>query len=155
MIAARLGIGGLVSEPGQWLGQLLEKEPDDILVIAVRAVLIVVVGFAAARIASGLAGRIVARRGSAQGQMLTQRFVFYGAISMTGFMLLDTLGVDVSVLLGAAGILTVALGFASQTSASNLISGLFLLGERPFLVGDVIQIGTRTGEVLSVDLLSV
>ena len=36
------------------------------------------------------------------------------------------------VLLGAAGILTVALGFASQTSASNVISGLFLLGERPF-----------------------
>src|SRR5690606_6278295 len=70
-------------------------------------------------------------------------------------MVLDTLGVDVGVLLGAAGILTVAIGFASQTSASNLISGLFLLGARPFSVGDLIEVGTRTGVVLSVDLLSV
>jgi small-conductance mechanosensitive channel len=34
-------------------------------------------------------------------------------------------GFKLSVFLGAAGILTVALGFASQTSATNLISGLF------------------------------
>ena len=62
---------------------------------------------------------------------------------------------DLSVLLGAAGIVTVALGFASQTSASNLISGLFLIGERPFSVGDIIKVGDTTGEVLSIDLLSV
>jgi len=49
----------------------------------------------------------------------------------------------------------VALGFASQTSASNLISGLFLMAERPFVVGDYIQVDDRTGEVLSIDLLSV
>ena len=46
----------------------------------------------------------------------------------------------VAVLLGAAGIVSVALGFASQTSASNLISGLFLLTEKPFGVGDVITV---------------
>ncbi|HSP00724.1 MAG TPA: mechanosensitive ion channel family protein, partial [Thioalkalivibrio sp.] len=45
--------------------------------------------------------------------------------------------------------------FASQTSASNLISGLFLIGEGPFGTGDVIKVGETTGEVLSVDLLSV
>jgi small-conductance mechanosensitive channel len=62
--------------------------------------------------------------------------------------------------LGAAGILTVALGFASQTSASNLISGMFLIGEGSFEVGDTIQITlirghTIEGEVISIDLLSV
>ena len=56
----------------------------------------------------------------------------------------------------AAGLLTVALGFAAQTSASNLISGLFLLGERPFVVGDVIRLASGiTGEVVGIDLLSV
>jgi small-conductance mechanosensitive channel len=64
------------------------------------------------------------------------------------------------VFLGAAGILTVALGFASQTSATNLISGLFLIGEGSFEVGDTIQITlirgqTIEGEVISIDLLSV
>ena len=58
-------------------------------------------------------------------------------------------------LLGAAGVLSVAIGFASQTSASNLVSGLFLIGERPFGVGDVIQVSGTSGEVLSIDLLSV
>lgn len=51
--------------------------------------------------------------------------------------------------------LSVALGFASQTSASNLISGLFLIGEQPFKLGDTIKVGNTTGEVLSIDLLSV
>ena len=59
------------------------------------------------------------------------------------------------VLLGTAGILTVAVGFASQTSASNVISGLFLITERPFSIGDVIKIGETTGVVLSIDMISV
>jgi len=41
-------------------------------------------------------------------------------------------------LLGAAGVIGVAIGFASQTSVSNIISGFFLLLERPFSVGDII-----------------
>src|SRR5690606_27640857 len=137
------------------LAELLGNEPGDIAVIALRALLIVVVGLVLGRLLGSLAGRVAARRGSAQGQMLTRRFVFYGVMGVAVLMVLDTLGVEVGVLLGAAGILTVALGFASQTSASNLIAGLFLLGERPFSVGEVIQVGGRTGAVLSVDLLSV
>ncbi|HRH92162.1 MAG TPA: mechanosensitive ion channel family protein, partial [Agitococcus sp.] len=56
---------------------------------------------------------------------------------------------------GAAGIFTVAIGFASQTSASNLISGLFLIGEGSFMVGDTIKVNGTIGEVLSIDLLSI
>src|SRR5699024_11719209 len=52
------------------------------------------------------------------------------------------------------------LGFASQTSASNLISGLFLIGEGSFEIGDTVQMTlirghTIEGEVISIDLLSV
>lgn len=142
--------------PGaKWLAELLAKQPDDILVLVIRVLITLVVGLALARLLAGLAARIAARRGSAQGVMITRRFVFYGLLALTTFAVLEALGVELSVLLGAAGILTVALGFASQTSASNVISGLFLLGERPFSVGDVIRVGETSGEVLSVDLLSV
>lgn len=58
-------------------------------------------------------------------------------------------------MLGAAGVLTVAIGFASQTAASNFVSGLFLVVENPFSVGDVIRVDDTTGEVLSIDWLSV
>ncbi|NNE35719.1 MAG: mechanosensitive ion channel family protein, partial [Rhodothermales bacterium] len=92
----------------------------------------------------------------AQHQVLIfKRFAFYIILGIFVASALVEIGFDVRVLLGTAGILTVAIGFASQTSASNFISGLFLLGENPFSVGDVIRIGTTTGEVLSVDLLSV
>ncbi|PRP95169.1 mechanosensitive ion channel family protein [Enhygromyxa salina] len=140
---------------GGWLAQLLAKDPDDIAVLGLRLLLFIVVGFVAARVLGSLVGRFAIKRGSAQGAMLGRRFVFYTVIALTGVMILQELGVELSVLLGAAGILTVALGFASQTSASNLISGLFLLGERPFSIGDTIRVGDTTGEVLSVDLLSV
>lgn len=67
---------------------------------------------------------------------------------------LDHVGLNLKVLLGAAGIFTVAIGFASQTSASNFISGLFLVSEKPFRPGDVIKINDTTGIVISIDLLS-
>lgn len=87
--------------------------------------------------------------------MLVRRITFYTIVGLFGASALVELGFDLGILLGAAGILTVAIGFASQTSASNVISGLFLLAERPFAVGDIIRIGTTTGEVVSIDLLSV
>ncbi len=52
-------------------------------------------------------------------------------------------------------VLTVAIGFASQTSASNMISGLFLLVEKPFEIGDFIEVDATIGEVVAIDMLSV
>ncbi|MDX1429053.1 MAG: mechanosensitive ion channel family protein, partial [Rhodothermales bacterium] len=119
-----------------------------------QATLMVIGGLVIGRIVSGIIGRIL--KHAAQHQVLIfKRFAFYIILGIFVASALVEIGFDIRVLLGTAGILTVALGFASQTSASNFISGLFLLGENPFSVGDVIRIGTTTGEVLSVDLLSV
>lgn len=70
------------------------------------------------------------------------------------FIALDHLGINLKFLLGASAVFTVAIGFASQTSASNFISGLFLVSEKPFRPGDVIKVGETTGIVVSIDLLS-
>jgi small-conductance mechanosensitive channel len=121
----------------------------------IRALVILILGLFLARLASASVARVIARRQSAQESMITRRIVFYGLMAMVLTMAMHQLGFRLSVLLGAAGILTVALGFASQTSASNLISGLFLIAERPFVVGDVIRIESVTGQILSIDLLSV
>jgi len=120
-----------------------------------RALVILVGGFILARMASRVVARMARQRASAQEGMIVRRLVFYGLLALVVASTLHQLGFKLGVLLGAAGILTVAIGFASQTSASNLISGLFLIAERPFVVGDVVTIGGTTGEVLSVDLLSV
>ena len=51
--------------------------------------------------------------------------------------------------------LGIAVGFASQTSVSQIISGLFLISEKPFEVGDVIKVSDKVGTILSIDFLSV
>lgn len=68
---------------------------------------------------------------------------------------LHSVGVDVVGILGAAGVAGVAIGFASQTALSNLISGAFLVGESSFRMGDYIQVGSEEGTVESINLLSV
>jgi small-conductance mechanosensitive channel len=83
------------------------------------------------------------------------RLVFYIIVLLFAVAALREAGFSLDVVLGAAGILTVAIGFASQTSASNMISGLFLLVEKPFEIGDVIEIESTVGEVVGIDMLSV
>lgn len=95
------------------------------------------------------------RRLHPQQSMIISRVGGVVVMAVAVLWALRELGLDLGVLLGAAGILTVAIGFASQTSASNLISGVFLMGERPFQIGDLIQVGQTTGTVLSIDFLSV
>jgi small-conductance mechanosensitive channel len=120
----------------------------------VRAAVKIGLGLVLGRLAGNGLARLFGGE-DAQRTMILRRVTFYGVAGLFTASALMELGFDLGVLLGAAGILTVALGFASQTSASNVISGLFLLGERPFSVGDVIRVAGTTGEVLSVDLLSV
>jgi len=121
----------------------------------IRSALLAVVGFVLARIASRAIERVAEQWLSAQHAFLARRVIFYLVLAIFLVMALRELGFSLTVLMGAAGVLSVAVGFASQTAGSNLISGLFLIGERPFAMGDVIKIGDTRGEVLSVDLLSV
>jgi small-conductance mechanosensitive channel len=120
-----------------------------------KGCLILIIGYLLARVARNGISRLKFANLTPHGMTLIKRAVFYGIMVLTGVSVMKELGFDLSVVLGAAGILSVAIGFASQTSASNLISGLFLMMERPFLIGDVIRVGDTTGEVISIDLLSV
>lgn len=86
---------------------------------------------------------------------LAGKITFYTGISLILVLVLHNLGFQLAPLLGAAGIVGVALGFASQTSVSNVISGLFLIAEQPFKIGDIITVGDTTGVVFSIDTLSV
>ena len=107
-----------------------------------------------------LLSRSLRARLSASTRMGAQQIVLARALVGAGVMVFATvwaftiLGFDLGPLLGAAGVMTVALGFAAQTSVSNLISGLFLMAERPFVVGDVVRLGATTGEVIDVNLMS-
>jgi len=62
--------------------------------------------------------------------------------------------VDLTGLLVAGGIIAVIIGFASQSVVSNLVSGIFLILERPVKIGDNISIGDVSGNVEHIHILS-
>jgi small-conductance mechanosensitive channel len=135
----------------EWLAKI-----DAALVTSIAEALIYfIVGLILARLASRGIKRWSRHRFDVHRQLLMARVATYLVLLVFVVMGLNAIGFNLGVLIGAAGILSVAIGFASQTSASNIISGLFLVAERPFSVGDLIRVGTTTGEVLSIDLLSV
>ncbi|WP_180487000.1 mechanosensitive ion channel family protein [Treponema socranskii] len=79
------------------------------------------------------------------------KYVFY---SVLGMYILSCFGIKLTALLGAAGIAGLAVGFAAQTTVSNVISGLFVITEGVVKVGDLIVVSGVTGNVDSIDLLS-
>ncbi len=118
------------------------------------ALLIAFVGIAVGAFAGRYARRGMQKKFSPQAAILTSKALKYGIIAFTLLMTLNHLGIRLPALLGAAGIAGVAIGFAAQTSLSNLISGIFLVLERPYAVGDIIRVGSDTGIVHGIDLLS-
>ena len=67
-------------------------------------------------------------------------------------MSLTVLGVNIGPLLASAGIAGVALGFGAQTLVKDYISGLFLIIEDQYGIGDDVEIGTVRGKVEAVAL---
>ncbi|WP_133126984.1 mechanosensitive ion channel family protein [Legionella nagasakiensis] len=118
------------------------------------ALVLILLGFVIAQQVSKIVNRSLSKRFSRHQVLLAQRLIFYGLFLLFVFSALQQLGFKMTVLLGAAGVFTVALGFASQTAASNFVSGIFLLFERPFRVGDQIKVKDLIGTVDSIDLLS-
>lgn len=121
----------------------------------IHCVLLLGVGLPLIKLIGYLLRKGLKNRVSEQSIMLVSKGVVYLGSTVVVLMTLQQAGFQLGTLLGAAGIAGVAIGFASQTSLSNLISGLFLIWERPFSVGDVLQSGTDHGIVHSIDLLSV
>lgn len=119
------------------------------------AFLLIAFGFVALRVVVQLLMRSLARGLKGQTRELLRKFLVYTGSGLLVISILNATGFSVGGLLGAAGVLGIAVGIASQTSLSNIISGVFLLSERFFEVGDVVRFGELTGVVHSTDLLSV
>jgi len=85
---------------------------------------------------------------------LMEKISYYGILIIGFLAALGNLGFQLSGLLVAGGIVGIVIGFASQTVVSNLISGLFLLVEKPIKIGDGVSIGDVSGVVKDIRVLS-
>jgi small-conductance mechanosensitive channel len=136
------------------LAQALKFLTADRVVDGARALALLALTMVFASLVGRWLRRMIAARGDVQQAALVARLVAWAIVALGFAGALEEMGFKLNVVLGAAGVFTVAIGFAAQTTLANLISGFFLFGERPFRVGDTLEVDGLIGEVLSVDMMS-
>jgi small conductance mechanosensitive channel len=72
--------------------------------------------------------------------------------TIVGFMVIAQLGYNIGPLIASAGIIGVALGFGAQSLVKDFLSGIFMILEDQFGVGDAINVGAVSGTVEAVSL---
>ena len=142
------------------LANILDSIPTDWIsdpryASILKSAIIVIVGFPLLYLLASVVAKVLKRNTSIHIATLIKKIVFYSGTILIVTTVLVELGFNLSAVLGAAGIASVAIGFAAQTSLSNIISGIFLYWERPFEIGDVIKVGDTLGIVISIDLMAV
>jgi len=127
-----------------------------ILVIVVVAWLAIV---AAQRAIRGLRIRIASRLGDRESvqraETLGRVFRYLAAVVVSlvaGTLVLSELGVSVAPILGAAGVVGLAVGFGAQSLVKDFFTGFFLLAEDQIRQGDVVKLGDHAGLVEQVTL---
>lgn len=81
------------------------------------------------------------------------RNVLAVSVAAVGFvMVMDQFGVNVLAAITALGVVGIAVGFAAQETLSNFIAGITLLIERPFRLGEWVDVGGKVGRVESIRL---
>ncbi len=84
--------------------------------------------------------------------VIVKSILKYASILVAIFLILSAWGVQTKTLLAGAGILGLALSFGAQSLIEDVISGLFIIFEKQFAIGDVIQIGDFRGTVLEIGI---
>jgi len=101
---------------------------------------IMLIGFAIAKIVRSLFNKYYAPVLPEHTAKNIGKMIYFGIIVISFLVFTSTTGIDFSGLLVAGGILGIVIGFATQSVVSNLISGIFLLIEKPAKQGDSIEL---------------
>lgn len=78
--------------------------------------------------------------------------VKYSAVIFGVFMILSAWGVQTPTLLASAGILGLAISLGAQSLIEDVLSGLFIIFEKQFAIGDIIQINDFRGKVVEIGI---
>ncbi len=116
--------------------------------VEAQAIMVVIVSLIAMRLTLNWLGRGLRRAHIDVGtQILVKRGVLVIWIVVTALVVLGILGVNPAGLVAVLGAVTLAFSLALQDILKNFFSGVYLLLERPFRVGDTIKVKEQTGVV--------
>ena len=107
--------------------------------------------FIAGKIRSWLVNHLLLRTKLDQGGRQAVGAITRYVIIFIGFlMILQTMRINLTTLNVIAGALGIGIGFGLQNVASNFISGLIILLERPIKIGDRLEVGKVEGDVIEI-----
>jgi small-conductance mechanosensitive channel len=118
------------------------------------AVLIIFAAFILSKIVTVNLRRILKAKLEKSQVELIVKIVGYLIIIFSIFIALPFTGVNISGILVVGGIAGIVIGFASQSIVGNLISGIFLMLERPIKVGDQLEVEGVRGFVEDINIIS-
>ena len=121
----------------------------------IRIAVILAVGVAIIYFIAFLVKKLLPQKWSRQRKMIINRAVQYTGFITLFLIVISELEISLAPIFGAAGVIGLVIGVASQTSIGNIVSGFFLVSEKSFEIGDVVRLGDKTGTVFSIDLLSI
>lgn len=119
----------------------------------VAGLIVLLVSLYLARLLSRITSRSLKNREiDAELSLLIGRMVRWGVVALGAVLALEQAGQDVTALITGLGILGFTVGFALQDVSANFISGILLLIEQPFNIGDSIDVAGNGGVVDDVNL---
>ena len=121
---------------------------------SVGALLLFVLGYWALARLSRVAQRVLVTRFGIEAQLaqvIRRWLVILFTLGLVVFVL-NLARIPLTVFAFLGGALAIGVGFGTQTIIKNLISGIIILFERKIRVGDIVNIGETTGNVVAVDL---
>jgi len=81
----------------------------------------------------------------------TGNIIIYAIILL---MVLSLFGIDITPILAGAGVIGLAIGFGAQSLVKDFVSGLFILVENQYGIGDKVKIGNSEGQVIRITMRS-
>ena len=85
-------------------------------------------------------------------ELIVDKLYGYALIILGAIMALGQLGVNVTAALAGLGVAGIAIGFAAQDSFANVISGIMIFWDKPFVVGDWVKVEGVYGKVSDITL---
>ena len=122
----------------------------------VSAVLILVIGLLIGRVTIRLACRFAVRflKADVSVANLAGKWIFALVFVMLFLLSLMTVKIPFTVFAFLGGAVAIGVGFGMQALFKNLISGVMVLTERPFRLGDIVEVGAVRGQVTDINLRS-
>lgn len=133
-----------------WLPENLERPARILLILALAALALHLIHRFIPRLRDAIAARQGSREDS-QRVLTLSRVVRYAlTVAMTviaSLSILGEFGISVAPILGAAGVVGIAIGFGAQSLVKDYFTGFFLLLENQIRIGDVVEAGGKAGLV--------